>query len=318
MHLDFGAILGRAWKLTWNNKVLWLFGILASLGGGGANFNAQNSFNGGGTGQPGGLPPDLQRFIDQFDPNTLYAILAALVCVGLLLGLALIALSVIGRGGLIGGVQLANRQGKLTFGEAWAIGLKHFWTLFIIGLVVGLISFLAVVLTVVPGAIFTALTFGIGAICLVPLICLLSILSILLGVVAYFAQIAAVTENLKVMDAVRRAWEIIKGNLGSIIVLGLILLVLSGIVGFVLALPMVAIVFPAMFGLIALASGEAPAAGNATLLISGLCFLVYLPVLIVLSGILQAWVTAAWTLAYEQFTGRGGAVVPSAPAAPAM
>ena len=39
------------------------------------------------------------------------------------------------------------------------------------------------------------------------------------------------------------------------------------------------------------------------LIVAALCFVAYLPVLIVLSGILQTWTTAVWTLAYQQFTG---------------
>ncbi len=320
MTLNYSAILSRAWKITWNNKALWLLGILAGCGGSGGNFNFQSNFRTDGTpgGQPGNLPPELERFFNQLDPNVVTAVVIGLICLGVVLAIVITALGVIGRGGLIGGVQLANAQGKVSFGEGWRVGVKHFWTLFIIGLAVGLITFLAVVLTVVPGAAFAALTFGIGALCLVPLICVLSILAIVLGVVAYFAQIAAVVENLGVRDAVRRAWEIIRANPMSIIVLGLILLVLSGIVGFVIGLPLIAVIFPAMFGLFALASGEAPQLGNASLLIAGLCFVVYLPVLLLLGGILQTWVTAAWTLAYEQLTGRAASGVPAAPVAPAL
>src|SRR5688500_4247405 len=114
MNLDIAGILGRAWRITWNNKALWLLGILASLAGGGVNFILHNNFRTDGTpgGQPGNLPPELQQWLNQFEPNVVLAIIAGLVCVGLLLTLAFIALSVIGRGGLIGGVQLANAQGK--------------------------------------------------------------------------------------------------------------------------------------------------------------------------------------------------------------
>src|SRR5690606_6352086 len=116
--------------------------------------------------------------------------------------------------------------------------------------------------------------------------------STLLGVVAYFAQIAAVVENLGVVDAVRRAWEIIRANLGSIIVLGLILIVASGIIGFVLALPVFAIVIPAMFGIFALASGEAPAVGAGRVYSARRYCLRSLPHLLQPSGIVQSWVTA--------------------------
>ena len=173
MNLDLGGTLSRAWKITWNNKILWLFGILASRGGGGgSNFNYNTGGGGGGGtgGQPGNLPPEVQRFFDQLDPNMVTAVVIGLICLGLILAIVVTALSVIGRGGLIGGIQRANAGSKVTFREAWGIGVKHFWTLFLIGLAVGLITFLAVVLTVVPGAVLATLTFGIGAICLLPVI----------------------------------------------------------------------------------------------------------------------------------------------------
>ena len=31
MSLNYSDILRRAWQITWNNKILWLFGILAGL-----------------------------------------------------------------------------------------------------------------------------------------------------------------------------------------------------------------------------------------------------------------------------------------------
>jgi hypothetical protein len=51
------------------------------------------------------------------------------------------------------------------------------------------------------------------------------------------------------------------------------------------------------------------------LIVSGLCFVGYLPVLLVLSGIFQTWVTATWTLAYRQFI-RPAAAPDLAPASP--
>ena len=313
MNLDFGSVISRAWRITWNNKILWLFGILAGLGGSGGapNFNFNMGGGGGQPGGPGNLPPDLERFFEQTDPAVIFAIVGGLVCVGLLLAIVLIALSVIGRGGLIGGIRLADQQGRVSFGEAWAIGRRHFWTLFLIGLVVGLVTLALVVVTVVPGALLTAVTFGLGALCLVPLICILSILSIILNVVAYFAQIAAVVENLGVSEALSRAWEIIKANIGAIIVLGLIVMVISGIASFLIALPLAALVVPVMFSIIGFANESAPL-GTSSLLIAGLCFVLYLPVLIVLSGVIQTWVTSVWTLAYQQFTGN----VPGTPRAP--
>jgi hypothetical protein len=42
--IDFRTILVRAWHILWNNKILWLFGILLAITGGGTA-----SGNGGGS-----------------------------------------------------------------------------------------------------------------------------------------------------------------------------------------------------------------------------------------------------------------------------
>jgi len=34
MNIDIMDTLQRGWRLTWNNKWLWLLGFLAALGGG--------------------------------------------------------------------------------------------------------------------------------------------------------------------------------------------------------------------------------------------------------------------------------------------
>ena len=49
---------------------------------------------------------------------------------------------------------------------------------------------------------------------------------------------------------------------------------------------------------------------RAGIAVAAICFVAYLPVLLLASGILQTWITSAWTLAYQQFTR------PAAPASP--
>ena len=311
MSLDFGSILGRAWRITWENKVLWIFGVLASLGGGGGGGgNAGTQFSSGdfGRGREPQLPPEVERFVDRLNNNDpmLIAIVVGVTCLLLLLALVFFVLSIIGRGGLIGGVQLANANGRVTFGEAWSVGTRHFWRLFLIGLLVGLVIFALALVTLVPTAIFAGVTFGVGLLCFFPVLCVFILAAIVLGIIAYFAQIAAVIENLGVTDALRRAWEVIRANLGAIIVLGIILVVVGGIAGFVIALPLIAVVFPPMIGIM---SGD-EGGMRAGIAVAAICFVAYLPVLLLASGILQTWITSAWTLAYQQFTR------PAAPASP--
>jgi hypothetical protein len=148
--------------------------------------------------------------------------------------------------------------------------------------------------------------------CFFPLLFVFIIVAIILNIVAYFAQIAAVLEGLSVMEALRRSWELLRGNIGPIIILGIILAVVGFIINFVTFLPIILIVVPAMIGMIGLAN-ESQAVGTTSLAIAAACFCLYLPVLLVIGGILQTWVTSAWTLAYQQLT-RPSASLGSMPA----
>jgi hypothetical protein len=320
MKLDFGAILSRAWKLTWENKVLWVFGILAALGNGAAGGGGGSGGGGGGGGRdfgPGGVevPPQVERFFDNPDPRII-AVIIGVACVLVLIGLALFVLSIIGRGGLIGGIRLADDNGRVTFGEAWRVGLHNFWRVFLIGLIVGVVVILLAGLLLVPG-IFFSITI-IGLLCGLPLIFAFVVAAIVLGIVAYFAQMAAVIEDLSITTALNRAWEVIRANLGDIIVLGIILIVAQAVIGVVIALPLVLTLIPLAFAAFAFLN-ESQRVGVGGLIAAGVCFTAYLPVLIVLAGVLETWITSAWTLAYRQFirpmAAPGAQAAPIAPAA---
>jgi hypothetical protein len=307
--MNYTEILGQAWRITWKHKVLWLFGILAgcSQGGGGGNqFNYRTSGSGG---APGGFPgaEQFERFAERPE---FVAIVIALVVLGILIGLAVFVLSIIGRGGLIGGARLAEQNGTVTFGEAWRIGVRCFWRLVGIGLLVAL-PFLAVLILTVAGGVLTA---GLGLICLLPLLCVVILALIPVGIVAHFAQFAVVIDDLRAIEAFRKGWAILKNNVGPILILGAILLVIGFIAGLILAAPFIALVIP-VFVALAAGQGDFAALQTPLLVAAGLGFVCYLPILLVLSGILQTWTTSAWTLAYRHFKAEPAA--PMAPAVPA-
>jgi hypothetical protein len=320
MKLDFGAILSRAWKITWENKVLWIFGLLAAMGNGAAGGGGGAGGGDGGGGRdfgPGGLelPPPVRRFVESPDPRII-AIVIGVISVLVLIALVLFVLSMIGRGGLIGGVRLADDNGRVTFGEAWRVGLRNFWRVFLIGLIVGVVVIGLVLILLVPG-IFFSITI-IGLLCGLPLIFAFVVAAIVLGIVAYFAQIAAVVEDLSVTAALGRAWEVIRANLGDIIILGIVLIVAQAVIGVVIALPVIVTLIPIVFAVIGFIN-ESQNMAFGGLIVAGLCFVAYLPVLIVLGGVLETWITSAWTLAYRQFirpmATPGAQSAPLAPAA---
>ena len=310
--MDYGWVLKRAWEITWKFKGLWVLGILASCSsGGGGGGGGGGSGSGSGYQFSGESNPRLQQFQQWFEsiPTETWitiAIVAGLVI--LVLGLVFLVLGVIGQGGLISGFNQVEDSGSVTLAEAFRLGTSNFWKLLGVRIVFWLAGVLAAIVLVVLAIMLTVGTLGIGLLCLVPLLCVFIPLGALIGVYVILTQVALVTDQLSVGEAFRRSWKVLKENLGPVIVVGLIVIFGSLVIGLVLALPLIAAVLPAAAGL-AFGSDQSTTTG---LVMAGLCLVGYLPVMIVANGVLQAYVSGVWTLAYRQWTGRakGSALTP--------
>jgi hypothetical protein len=149
-------------------------------------------------------------------------------------------------------------------------------------------------------------TFGLGLICLIPLICLLIPIGIIIGVVIDQSTIAIVAENLGIFEGLQRGWDVVRNNLGPIALIWLILgLGIRFIGGLILSLPILLFLIPL---LIAAISGSEQAFGIGAI-ISAICVIGYLPFLIVLSGMLNSYVQSGWTLTFLRLT-RPQAIAP--------
>ncbi len=296
--MDFGYVLKRAWEIIWKFKVLWIFGILASCGqasgssGGnsGYRFSVQDTTTG----------TQIEQFFGQLNP----AIITLLIIVAVIIILALVVLAIllgtVGRVGLIRGTVKAEQGvAKLTFGELWRDGLAYFWRVFGLNLLIGIIILFAILVFGILGVILSIGTLGIFLICLlIPVMWLLSI-------IIEQANIALVVENLDIIEAIKRGWQVFIDNIGSMIVMGLILIVGVGLIGgLIIGLPLLAVAAPAA---LAITTGVAENIRNGVIL-SIVLFLVYLPFLLVLSGILRAYTQSAWTLTYLRLTTKPSAL----------
>jgi len=297
--MDIGNVLSRAWQIIWKHKVLWIFGILVgcSSGGGGGSSNFRTSYR---QQAPEQFQP-LMRFFENLSEAQIALIVGAIFLTVLVLAILAIFLSTIGRIGLIRGTQQVEGGAlSLAFGELFRGSMPYFWRVFGLNLLVGLVS-LAVLLPLTLLAVLgTVVTFGLGALCFIPLICLLIPLLWFVSVLVEQASIAIVLENLGILDGLRRGWEVVRNNLGTILLMALILILgIGGIGGFIIALPVAIIVIPAIIG--AMAGTERALGGG--LLIAGLCLVAYLPFWLILSGILRAYIESAWTLTYMRLSG---------------
>jgi hypothetical protein len=293
--MDFGYVLKRAWQIIWKFKVLWIFGILASCGqaGGSGGSNSGYRFSG----QDLNLSPNIS--LPHLDP----VIIALLIGAGIFVILALIVLAIllgtVGRVGLIRGTVKAEQGAvRLTFGELWRDGLQYFWRVFGLNLLVGVIIFLGVMAVIMVMIIPTVFTFGL---CLIPLICLFIPAMWVVSVLIEQANVALVVENLGITEAISRGWRVVRDNIGNMIVMSLILFLGIGLIGgLIIGIPLLIVGTPAMMGVVA---GTSAALRNG-MIVSGLLFLVYLPVLFLLSGILKSYTTSAWTLTYLRLTAK--------------
>jgi hypothetical protein len=244
---------------------------------------------------------DYQPMINNIPEWQIALIVGIILLAVLFLVVLVIFLSTIGRVGMIRGTVQADRGAdRLAFGELFSGSLPYFWRVFGLNLIVGLAFALAVIIVVVPLAISI-----IGLVCLIPLICLLVPIGWFVSVLTEQANIAIVTENLGLMDGLKRGYEVLRANLGPMIVMWLILVLgVSLVGGLIIGIPIALIVGPAVIGAF---SGNETALGGG-LLVSGLCLVAYLPVMIVANGILQSFIRSAWTLTYLRLTGKRPAV----------
>jgi hypothetical protein len=295
MNFNFGEVLTRAWQIIWKHKVLWIFGIFAGCGRGGGNGGGGAQGGGGGTG-PGDQPfPELERTFEQFGQwiQDNPWIIAVVVLIGLVLLLISIFLGTIGRIGLIRGTYQADTGAeRLNFGELFSESMPYFWRVFGLSLII----FLITLLIFVPLALFGVLTAGIGFLCVLPLICILIPVLWALSVVIEQANAAIVLDNLGIGDGLRKGWEVARANVGPIILLALIIFIGSGIIGFIIAIPIIAAVVPLIF--------SAASNNPNTAWVTVICCAIYFPILLLLSGILNAYVQSVWTLTYMRLTAK--------------
>jgi len=120
---------------------------------------------------------------------------------------------------------------------------------------------------------------------------------IVAGLIIHQSERAIVLEELSVMPALSRGWEVFRKNLGPIILMAIILGVIGFALGLVVAIPILIIVFPAVA---AFAFGGAQ--NTTPLIFMGVCICLYIPVALLLQGIVVAYTESAWTLTYMRLT----------------
>jgi hypothetical protein len=289
--VDYGQLLSRSWEIVWNNKFLIVLGMVVTLlgiGGGGANFNADNLLGGSAFGRTEGFnaeefnpeyfglsEAELEEAFGVLVPM-LAAGMVAIVCIAFIARIALWVVGTIASGGLIAGVNEIETIGASGLQQAWNAGWQKGWRL----LGISLFQFIALVPTVCVLAGFageheldpTALIEA-----LLCTICLVMLVWIVLDVLRILATCACMLEDTGVFESYRRGWTVLRDNLGEGLLLALIQTGISTAIYMAVIIP-------------------------------SLCCIPW-PVLWAMTGVIGTFFSTAWTLAWNQWTGPAKEIV---------
>lgn len=227
--MEISVVLSISLRRFWEEKVFWLLGTLAAVTSA-LSLPISQIFS------PENLPillPELTSNLDE--------LITSLLSLVVLLGINLLSipLYLFGVLGIVAGVW-KREQGvtaRFSFGELLQAGLPFFWRalgvrlVFVVGFVAILVP--AVVLIFIAGA----LTFGIGLLCLFPLVLVAIPVSYIVYGLMELAETAVVIENLSIFEAITTAWRLLKANFWKMLMIALVIYLGVGMIAAFLLVP---------------------------------------------------------------------------------
>ena len=241
--MDYGNLFRRSWDIVWQNKYLFILGFLAALGGGGRGNNFNYSFpNSSSSGSPN-IPAD--AFAEFRDFWAQYGgMVLGLLCFLFILGIVFWLVRLAAQGGLIESVNRIEAGEKMSFGKAFSAGVARIWSLVGLNLLLNL-PFILV------GLIFAGISISILAAgsnsgmfagnaspflglmaCVGLLACVLIPLGIVIAIIQPFAQRGLMLKQLGVVESIRHGWQVVRENIGDVILLGVAFLMIGFLFGF--------------------------------------------------------------------------------------
>lgn len=323
MSLDYGRLFATSWYVTWRYKFLWLFGFLASmsavlvslvrLAAGPRVFRGFITHLEQLATQPSLIVNAIDRFWQQIS-LWLTSGIVVLTIISLVSWLIIL----LAQGGIIGTAVDFGSGRPIGFTQA----LKHSWNLLgrfvAIDTIVYLPLFLAVLLIMLlcfgillsilistmqaeatPVSLLTPLL--IGGLCILPSFCLLVPLGMLTAAFRGLAFRDTAVLGTGIRQAMRHTWEVIKGNLAAILILGVL------VWGFQVAIDLgLRLIMIPLYGLVTV-PGFLTLIGNSTpvtlsTLASQFVSMVFELLVLFVQTIVHTFTAVVWTLAYKEIS----------------
>jgi hypothetical protein len=317
----------ESWRIFWRNPALWLFGLLAALGGG---FNLRYNFNfnfGSNNFDPSVLnryfdlygqrlrqmPPEVRDLLNQIFSGQ-SPIFGTLVVIGIVWAIVAFLLVTYADGALMGMVNAIGGGQKASVGFGFRSGAKRFLPLLAVRFLLALPTLsLAIISGIVasqlvfgslqdlgPGQFFnrtfTAIS-GLGALAFV--------VGLLMMAIGVSAERAVVIDEMPIWPSIVKGWKFLWGKFGDYFTIVLLLIGIAIVAGIIFACILVPILC-GVLGLGAASSINAFREGGANIL-AGLFVLLGPTLLIVIVlGLLFAtlantFTSSVWTLAYREW-----------------
>jgi hypothetical protein len=308
-------LIKRAWKITWRFKVLWIFGILLALAGGGGSGGGGSS---GGSGGRAGIPP--MPSLGQINPGLVLSLAALCCCLLVIWIIALTMVRYIALTALYRGVDQIEASGAA---PTWREGFRLGWSnrafrLWLLDLAVLIPFAIAAVVLLVLGASPLLLLFidnpvarGIGIAVTVGLellvIGLLIVAGIILSVLRKFWSREVAIADCNIGEALVTGYHLVRGRLKDVSVMWLLMTAIG--LGFGL------VFVPVAFVILMLALAVGGGLGYALFRLTdsvlwaalfGLppFLLIMLVPLLLIQGIYLVFESSTWTLTYREVAGR--------------
>ena len=293
--MNFGEILKKAWNVSWKNKLLWLFALFGPLAGGTSfNFNSSNyrfSDHDMGSYQYSG---DWGYQISEFF-NNINSIFLILAIVGFVLVMIVISviLNIYGTAGVILGTSgVIAEDKKPKFKELIKSSSPYFWKLLLLNVVLFLLGIAAFIAFIIG----TVMTLGLLVCLIILLIPVFYLVNIYLG----FVYVAMVKDNLNLMEAFKKAWELFRDNFTNNIIWALIIGIGKFVINMIVGLVMIVIgVLLAI--VIAAAVDQTSGILIALAIVLGLMMLAYVIFLFVFSAFESSFVWSTIILIYNEY-----------------
>jgi len=289
MSFDVGEVLSQAGQITWKHKVFWVFSALPVL----VSFLIL----------PLVFVPIISMGTDSrgnpviFEEPLFIALFIVTNVIVSLLGFILYALGT--SSVMLGILRSEEGIGQLKFLDLFNDGRQYLWRILGVMLLISLAVLAIFLVLFACMALFGAVTAGIGFICMQPLFIILYPGMMVLYVIIEQSQAAVVADNMGVVDAISRGWNLVKENFWRFLLISLI--IYFGLT-FLTSIVLLPFMTPFFFIPILISNSQIDISAQSLVLLIAAFSIIFLPVMALVQGITITFMKATYMLVYLRLT----------------